>query len=103
SRPAYPPPLHSFPTRRSSDLAIALTTAILAIAQKVCRDQSIGHLGRNRITGIPAWQLITGELLTQKAIERSILIERTNDVVAIEIGRATSELQSLAYLVCRLL
>src|SRR5205823_13429697 len=81
---ASPRDLHSFPTRRSSDLRQVVTASEDRTAQ--------------------VWALATGErqfsLLHSNRVYSATF---SPDGHLIEIGEHTSELQSLAYLVCRLL
>src|SRR5205823_14414325 len=94
--------LHSFPTRRSSDLALALQDAleregaqtrvlsaieISEVAEPYIRRRAIRHLEKGRVVLFAAG---TGNpFFTTDTAARS--------------EEHTSELQSLAYLVCRLL
>src|SRR5205823_11602062 len=82
--PAAPPDLHSFPTRRSSDLPAAGADAA----------------GRERRAGDRC------ERSVDVAVEAGDGVGVRSVVVHIDVARSeehTSELQSLAYLVCRLL
>src|SRR5205823_12107702 len=99
----YLPVLHSFPTRRSSDLhwpryliferhdrcPIAMLQLRLGFSSGVAAGSA-----RSYTTG----------LLLDFAPSRIRVVSghRLRNLSCVKIGRATSELQSLAYLVCRL-
>src|SRR5205823_14571236 len=92
-RPADPQDLHSFPTRRSSDLAALDTSRLAAMAgiRDIRREADRVLVNAAELhRAVPA---VLGELGRQ-------------GVPLTELRRSeehTSELQSLAYLVCRLL
>src|SRR5205823_12956223 len=98
-----PRDLHSFPTRRSSDLPLLGTlVAIVALAVLVI------VFGQLIVTTVSEWalKLLVGTLLLLfglRWLHKAVL--RSAGVVAMHDERSeehTSELQSLAYLVCRL-
>src|SRR5205823_11255275 len=78
-----PPPLHSFPTRRSSDLEHFLRARL--------------HIGR--VLAIYRWIA----LLVERLKRRGDLLGSLVAGLVIRSEEHTSEFQSLAYLVCRLL
>src|SRR5205823_14037685 len=83
-----PPPnpdLHSFPTRRSSDLG----------ARDRERARRRGGRSRN--------QAATARCGLRRAARRRLSLQRPHSPDEIRSEEHTSELQSLAYLVCRLL
>src|SRR5205823_12579843 len=89
---ACPPPhLHSFPTRRSSDLASLLSSPAgpLGQVQKI-RDADLDRLND--------WYRQNGNPAQRAFIDRYALSQQQA-----RSEEHTSELQSLAYLVCRLL
>src|SRR5205823_12448427 len=96
-RHGHPPHLHSFPTRRSSDLEAGITTF----------DSSLGGLGGCPFAPGASGNIVTEDLvfmLESMGIDTGVDLPRL--FAAREILRSeehTSELQSLAYLVCRLL
>ena len=49
-------------------------------------DQPIDHLWRDAAAGNVAGQLIAGQLFLHKAVERLVLIERADDVIAVAPG-----------------
>src|SRR5205823_12522333 len=93
SSPAPDATLHSFPTRRSSDLAMEAmyvddltnTTEILLERRRRVRPAEAARAPRRRGAGGSATRAAAGALRLGRSEEH------------------TSELQSLAYLVCRLL
>src|SRR5205823_13846650 len=97
--PYLPPALHSFPTRRSSDLAGAgepvrhIMRGGLALDGGVERQDQLLDFA----TGRPRDQRVDAKILGSDTLERR---ERAAEHRSEE---HTSELQSLAYLVCRLL
>src|SRR5439155_11647638 len=86
-RSHHHPDLHSFPTRRSSDL-------IPASLQHRHLDGEIAQSRRLR----RAKQYLQPGPLRRQAIQQRVLASPTD-----KIGRHTSELQSRGHLVCRLL
>src|SRR5205823_8270194 len=87
------PNLPSFPTRRSSDLEARVTTAAAAIAAIATRWLLPATTERHdRGFGFKASSVVGGHGLEQPQYARALRSEEH-----------TSELQSLAYLVCRLL
>src|SRR5690348_12089571 len=97
-----PPDLHSFPTRRSSDLHVSApaepgTAVPFVLASRSIVRQEAPARGRNRIqpiTGTPAWTKRPATLIRGRHAEGS------SDLRSEE---HTSELQSPVHLVCRLL
>ena len=68
-------------------VAVALTGAVLAIAQEMGRDELIDdRLGRFRSWSL-AGQLIAGQLFAHDLVERTIGIERANDIISVSIGQ----------------
>src|SRR5690242_21597286 len=93
SRYRYHRHLHSFPTRRSSDLVVLVTTTLLALFGRrlnvlLAGDESATALGVD-VNRLRAVLLVLSALLTGTVIARS--------------EEHTSELQSHVNLVCRLL
>src|SRR5205823_14722506 len=97
------PPLHSFPTRRSSDL--------FAPGSRLVEDTLMGRYGASRhFVRQALFQLERqGIVLREKNIGATVRFYSAEEVRQIYEVREmrseehTSELQSLAYLVCRLL
>src|SRR5205823_7426985 len=101
------PALHSFPTRRSSDLLRDLPSAELAAElerlapSELLYPEGAQGVGRD---GVPTRALPPWQFDADTAVRRLTAQLGTHDLAA--FGRSeehTSELQSLAYLVCRLL
>src|SRR5207253_9156242 len=78
--------LHSFPTRRSSDLRLASAEAAIQAAFHLRPDDGETHLAR-------AWNLYHGHLDYEGALAE----------LEVRSEEHTSELQSRGHLVCRLL
>src|SRR5206468_10335817 len=95
SPPLPPPALHSFPTRRSSDLILFICGGAFANLDKVI-ERRIGHKG----VGF-------GSIVSSKhEKDTGDLFEEVLPEDLVEYGRSeehTSELQSRSDLVCRLL
>src|SRR5207249_9583089 len=92
-RSAGAPDLHSFPTRRSSDLAAA--AGIVAALERIP--------GLAGVVGVPsAFALVAGAALLAAVVARARTEHRT-DPKAERSEEHTSELQSRFDLVCRLL
>src|SRR5205823_13349856 len=94
--------LHSFPTRRSSDLVLDPVLALEvgragqdALAVEQDRVEHLHHAGRGRVEGRAG--------LEQVDDLGAALARPLDDRVDARSEEHTSELQSLAYLVCRLL
>src|SRR5205823_14950495 len=95
--------LHSFPTRRSSDLLVMRMCALAVNAEPV--------QGRRERRGEVAVGAAAGDGVDKLEAdlfgERARMFEQRSTGVALDVRRRseehTSELQSLAYLVCRLL
>src|SRR5205823_13947396 len=86
------PPLHSFPTRRSSDLDTAAALTELGLAVEIEPND-------------PALRLYNGYVL-RLARRYTEAVAELDVAIRLDPYRSeehTSELQSLAYLVCRLL
>src|SRR5205823_9574899 len=91
ARSRHPPALHSFPTRRSSDLLLLRRAAAL----------EEGHAAQDHRREERAGQHDAAHLL-----EDDGQVDEVEARATVLLGRSeehTSELQSLAYLVCRLL
>src|SRR5205823_11009729 len=91
------PYLHSFPTRRSSDLVVAIFKGTTQVAVSTYPANALSYL-------VPAggdgfyYARVIADGATTGLLSQYIL--------GVDLGRSeehTSELQSLAYLVCRLL
>src|SRR5205823_8501009 len=100
-RPARPPDLHSFPTRRSSDLAAIDMLAVLSDA----KGGACQHRVRRRR---PVGRQDRGTRRPDRIHHRDEKIRTLTSIAIFSLRRKrseehTSELQSLAYLVCRLL
>src|SRR5205814_6132924 len=92
--------LHSFPTRRSSDLRIFLTECRFGI-------DSQGRIAGSgsELSASHALESFEGENLPASGLSRSHIVKK-NPSPAFPVRRSeehTSELQSLRHLVCRLL
>src|SRR5205823_12276595 len=88
-------PLPSFPTRRSSDLAqLPIGTSSLYAGSR-CGHRDLGHRGTGCVT--------SSELTLVERISSPGSSPRTAPRFVPRSEEHTSELQSLAYLVCRLL
>src|SRR5205823_10320465 len=83
--------LHSFPTRRSSDLQRVLRVTVIVADVELRARQARDDVGC-RVSDIDA-----GEFEVRRLELRTAVIQRFRS------EEHTSELQSLAYLVCRLL
>src|SRR5205823_15132797 len=92
--------LHSFPTRRSSDLASrSLPSSGMRAASKTpVWGQSLPQRRRSGETSSKRWTKGRTSSYGEMFFER-----RSNPLSLIRSEEHTSELQSLAYLVCRLL
>src|SRR5690625_6175647 len=82
--PVYPCDLHSFPTRRSSDLTAARRPDVRLARRRNSRNRQMNRPSPSRINTIPA--IINGTISGESRSEEH-----------------TSELQSRGQLVCRLL
>src|SRR5205823_10314649 len=97
------PLLHSFPTRRSSDLSSEQSSASLCN----CGARDLSARARSTCTDATAVTRLSKKFL--RGCRRTTLSARSRSprcAVAAALARSeehTSELQSLAYLVCRLL
>src|SRR5205823_14762611 len=89
--------LHSFPTRRSSDLLDA--GRLEALTDTIGAKRALVNLLRGGIEFRYVERTSGGAELTADAF----VLLKINDAVLIRSEEHTSELQSLAYLVCRLL
>src|SRR5205823_15012128 len=101
--PTPPRDLHSFPTRRSSDLLIALAVALakeLSGQAHFERAQETAKVGDHCQTdpGGSVAQQEASHCKTDQQLYAEMTDKRFNGVRSEE---HTSELQSLAYLVCR--
>src|SRR5690606_41405400 len=101
TRSALPRYLHSFPTRRSSDLADRVEQAGLAVVD-------VTHDGDHRRTDLQvrlvALVLAVGEVEALQQLTVLVLgADDLDDVVHLRSEEHTSELQSRENLVCRLL
>src|SRR5205823_13774793 len=97
------PHLHSFPTRRSSDLhgprrQPARVRGRLAIAHAGVRERC-GQLRRTRVRGHDLLE-VPGEADGRLTAARSAVPRHVTTGRAVRSEEHTSELQSLAYLVC---
>src|SRR5205823_14101048 len=95
--------LRSFPTRRSSDLSPVGTPGAL-VAQRDWDDYSIGRSGTQQHLG--ALDVVYAGIIEahRRAIDATEELDPVTQDLLIEQARSeehTSELQSLAYLVCR--
>src|SRR5205823_12774819 len=91
--------LHSFPTRRSSDLACLLALVAVRIVVGVGAGDFLGFCIVEDDAEHPSLRLL--KLALNPALGCLVLAPRSNHIERSE--EHTSELQSLAYLVCRLL
>src|SRR5205823_12970809 len=102
SSQSYPPPrdFHSFPTRRSSDLGGIVTgfRGALAVAKALLKKGANRELVELRRELATHW-MIRRALHHFQQKDYSQLV----DLLDVRSEEHTSELQSLAYLVCRLL
>src|SRR5205823_13125942 len=92
---ADPRELHSFPTRRSSDLSALASVAAIGLSSNRCLPASAALIASS------AWTW--GGTAKATASHRSNSSSTENAGVVPRSEEHTSELQSLAYLVCRLL
>ena len=67
-------------------VAVAFAGAVGGVAQEVRGDQRIDHLRRDAAARYVAGQLIAGQLFLNKAVERLVLNERADDVIAVTPG-----------------
>src|SRR5205823_13106097 len=100
---AAPRVLPSFPTRRSSDLPVittreAETSAIVKTGHTVVIGGLIGETQQAIESGVPILKDVP--LLGYFFRSRSLSRERTEIAIFLRSEEHTSELQSLAYLVC---
>src|SRR5205823_9757199 len=101
--PPTHPNRHSFPTRRSSDLVIEMNPYPLAVIDKTVKDNrriGLGIMGWADVLfllGVPYDSKEATDLADRLM---SFVKEKSHDQSRSE--EHTSELQSLAYLVCRL-
>src|SRR5205823_11653820 len=95
--------LHSFPTRRSSDLS-KQCLELKSYKEYLQSYRNIGIFQENIVNQVlehvvrwakPVWAEVKGDFRPRGGIS-TVVIARWP-----QIGRHTSELQSLAYLVCR--
>src|SRR5205823_9867860 len=98
---AAPRDLHSFPTRRSSDLTEASATAALQALPAGHRDH-VDPLNKAWRT-VPETSGASIALALETALQAKQLEAMSSVDVVVRSEEHTSELQSLAYLVCRLL
>src|SRR5205823_14473770 len=97
------PVLHSFPTRRSSDLAYGFVARVLT-------GPTLSPLGQLVTRVVTPWLGLPPKYVSgppkRFAQGIGVAFSTTAAILALGFGRSeehTSELQSLAYLVCRLL
>src|SRR5205823_11153159 len=98
-----PPALHSFPTRRSSDLGGEV--ARRAIAEPPRAESHVLILGDRELAARAAQVVAIGADLAREgqAVEQRPAVRAQQLLVGLALSRSeehTSELQSLAYLVC---
>src|SRR5205823_15088274 len=98
---ALPTP-HSFPTRRSSDLWLDASTAFVAMAATLAIRPQPPHGGGTK-AGIASIREGLAYLKGRRMLVGTFLIDINAMVFGMRSEEHTSELQSLAYLVCRLL
>src|SRR5205823_12063262 len=98
--PRHHPHLHSFPTRRSSDL-IAHPSHSAHPTETVREGQRRGTVGRRGHSATGASE-VAGDRVVVVRPTRKHLVDDPHDP-SYRSEEHTSELQSLAYLVCRLL
>src|SRR5206468_11483610 len=95
--------LHSFPTRRSSDL-LSLKLAVTVVLGDTAMDAGEGFRGRRRAAGVTArtrlWSSYPSSQASASGTNASL---RKKHGIAVRSEEHTSELQSRSDLVCRLL
>src|SRR5699024_11783778 len=102
SRPYRPPLLHSFPTRRSSDLGTGVL-AILASLKKAKKVEAIDIDQWSYENTIENISLNTVKNISVFQGDAALLNNKHYDVILARSEEHTSELQSRFDLVCRLL
>lgn len=70
-------------------VAVALARAILAVAKEVSGFEQFDDPQRRGLTRLPAGQFIAGQLLANELIERFVVVQRADDIVAIAVGERT--------------
>src|SRR5207244_5991154 len=92
---AHPRALHSFPTRRSSDLVNPRYTAAMELVERAYGISLFAVHARACRQALPAFDLAAVRRRAPEAIGKAIVYARSEE--------HTSELQSPDHLVCRLL
>src|SRR5205823_12615418 len=100
---SVPHSLHSFPTRRSSDLPISIASpSTRPHFWQMCRTiTASGGLNGPSLANGRGFSSGTGDRISDKNSRTLSRINSTFESAGLRSEEHTSELQSLAYLVCR--